>query len=133
MRQGIGIAPGADGDTAIALHHQRGGGNPVDEIAVMADQQHGAVKIIEQFLQQVERFDIEIIGRLIENEQVCRLRHQTGEQQARLLPARKRGDRAAHLLFGEQKILQIAHNMPGRTAHHNLVIPARAANRRVFG
>jgi hypothetical protein len=36
----------------------------------VADDQHGAVIIGDHFLQQVERFEIEIVGRLVEHQQV---------------------------------------------------------------
>ena len=36
----------------------------------------------EQFLQEVERFEVEIVGRLVQHEQVGRLGERAGQHQA---------------------------------------------------
>jgi hypothetical protein len=53
--------------------HQHGGRDAVDEIAVVADQQQRALIVRQQFLQQVERFEIEVVGRFVEDEEIRRL------------------------------------------------------------
>ena len=52
----------------------------------MADQQDRARVVVQQLLQQVERFDIEVVGRLVQHQQIAFARHQLGQQQPRLFP-----------------------------------------------
>ncbi|WP_374139284.1 hypothetical protein [Sphingomonas sp.] len=55
---------------AAPVEAQRDRDGAIEEIAVMADDQHGPVIIANHFLQQIERFEIEIVGRLVEDQQV---------------------------------------------------------------
>ena len=48
----------------------------------MADDQHRAVIIGDDFLQQIERFEVEIVGRFVEHQKVRRPRKFAREQQA---------------------------------------------------
>ena len=72
----------------MAIKRYGGGGDTVDEITVVADQQHGAIIIAKDVLQQVQRFNIQIVGRFIHDQQVRWFRHQLGQQQAGLFAAR---------------------------------------------
>jgi hypothetical protein len=74
-------------------------------------QQNGAFVIGERLLQQVERVHVEIVGRLVEHEQVARLREQLGEQETRALAARQRLHRPVRLPLLEQKIPEIGHDV----------------------
>ena len=89
----------------------------------MADDQHRAVIIGNHFLQQVERFQIQVVGRLVQHQQVGFARKFAREQQARTLPARQR----AHLRLGkawiEQKVLEIAMDMLAHAPHIDPVAP----------
>ncbi len=58
----------------------------------MADEQHGARKVGNQLLEELERFDVEIVGRLVHHEDIGRTREQTREHQAVALAARQRLD-----------------------------------------
>ena len=58
----------------------------------MADDEDGAVIIGDHLLQQVERFEVEIVGRLVEHEQVRAPGEFAREQQPRALAARKGAD-----------------------------------------
>jgi hypothetical protein len=59
----------------------------------VADQQHGAVEAPHQLLQQLQRFDVEIVGRFVEDQHVCRPREQARQQQAVALAAGQRTHR----------------------------------------
>jgi hypothetical protein len=91
----VGIAARDDIDLARPVEAQRERHRAVEEVAVVADDQHGAFIIGDHFLQQVERFEIEIVGRLVEHQQVRLARKFAREQQARALAARQRADRAS--------------------------------------
>src|SRR3546814_7602497 len=62
-----------------------GGGNrrghrAIEEIAIMADKDDGAAIAGDDLLQQVQRFDVEIIGRFVEDQQVRRPCHDRSEE-----------------------------------------------------
>ena len=67
---------------------------PVEEVAVVADDQHRAVIIGDHFLQQVERLQVEIVGRLVEHQQVRAAGELARQQQPRALAAREAADLA---------------------------------------
>ena len=55
----------------------------------MADDDQRARIFAELFLEDFERFDVEIVGRLIEHEQVGRAREQLGKDDAIAFAARQ--------------------------------------------
>ena len=88
----------------------------------MADQKHRAVVVRRAVsCKQIQRLDVEIVGRLVEHQQVRLPRHEPREEQPRLLAARQRADGRAGLRLVEQEVLEIAHHVPGLAAHHHLV------------
>ena len=48
----------------------------------MGDEQEGALKLVELFLEQFECLEVEVIGRLVHDKDVERTREELGEQQA---------------------------------------------------
>ena len=60
----------------------------------MRHQHQRAGKFGEAVFQHFERGDVEIVGRLVEQQQVGGLQHQARDQHARLLAAREAGDAA---------------------------------------
>ena len=98
----------------------------VEEVAVVADQQHGALIVGEHLLQEVERVHVEIVGRLVEDQELARHGHDLGEQQAVALAARERADRALGLARIEQEILEIGAHMTRLAMHHDLIAARRA-------
>ena len=74
----------------------------------MADDQDRAGIVGEQLLQQVERLDVEIVGRLVEHQQVGRQRQRARQHEPAALAARQLADRRAGLLGREQEVLHVA-------------------------
>src|SRR5262249_40026132 len=101
-----------------------------EKIPVMADDQKRTFVACKQFLQEVERFEIEIIGRLIKNEKVGWLSERPREQQPPSLAAREPLDRCARLFWREQKVLHISDDMPALAFDFDKV--AAPAGERVF-
>ena len=52
----------------------------VQKLAVVRNEQHGAVEIAEQFFEQIERLQIEVVCRFVEHEHVCRFEKNFREQ-----------------------------------------------------
>ena len=77
----------------------------------MADEQDRAGIVAEQFLQEIERLDVEIVGRLVEHQQVGRLRQRAREHQPPALAAGQFADRRARLFGREQEVPHVADDM----------------------
>ena len=74
----------------------------------MRDQKQRAVVILKQLFQQFQRLDIQIIGRLIQHQNIGWFGEQTRQQQAIALATRQGFDRRMRALWREQKVAQIA-------------------------
>ena len=81
----------------------------------MADHQHSAFEGQQHFFEQLQGFNVQIVGRFVEDQQVRRLAEQLGQQQARTLTTRQRLDRRAGALRAEQEIAQVAENVAALT------------------
>jgi hypothetical protein len=86
------------------------------------------VIIGDHFLQQVERLEIEIVGRLVEHQQVRRPGEFAREQQPRALAARQRADLRIDHVRLEQEFLEIAMDV---LAHPEHVDPVAALGQHV--
>src|SRR5690606_30341067 len=81
-----------------AIEPHRGGGEVGEEAAVMADDHHGRARAGERLLEVLDRRDVEMIGRLVEEENVRFRRDHPGE---RCTPRLAAGDPRRILLAGE--------------------------------
>ncbi len=99
----------------------------------MADHQHRALEAEQHLFEQFEGFHIEIIGRLVEHQQVGRLAEQLRQQEPCPLTAGQRLDRRARPLRTEQEVAQVAQHVAilpidgdeftafGEVVHHGLL------------
>src|SRR5262249_12261854 len=79
-------------DVARALDREAVRRDAVEEPAVVADDDGAAGEVLERLLQRAQRVDVEIVGRLVEQQHVRpRLEH-LGEVHAVALAARERAD-----------------------------------------
>src|SRR6266849_9345286 len=63
-------------DVALALEGEHVGGDAVEEPAVVADDDGAAGKILQRLLERAQGVDVEVVGGLVEKEQVgARLEH----------------------------------------------------------
>src|SRR5690606_36642108 len=92
---------------AAAVERDGRGGQPVDEVAVVANQDQRALVVGQQVLEQVESVHVEVVGRFVQHQQIGRGRQGAGQQQAVALAARQTADRLAQLLVGEQELLGV--------------------------
>ena len=117
----VGVAAGIFDKPPVALRHHDRGHDPVEKIAVVADQKDGAGIVRDHFLQQIERFEIEVVGRLVEHQEgwtaspaswraaAARARRRTARAPA-CAPARR-----------EQEILHVAHDVPRLAGDRDVV------------
>ena len=94
----------------------------------MADDQHGPRIVADHLLQEVERFKIEIVRRLVQNQQVRGLRQRTGQHQSAALAARQHADRGPRLLGREQEILHVARDMLRLSTDRHIVAAAHRSS-----
>ena len=126
MAQKVGPAARRLDDLATAIEGDGRGGQTVDKVAVVADEDQGAVIVRQHVFEQVQRIHIQIVGRLIEDHQIGGRGQGLGQQEAVTLAARQAGDRLAKLAVAEQEVLGIGGNVAGIAAHHDLVAAIRS-------
>ena len=90
-------------------------GDVVEEVAIVGDRDDRARVLLEEPLQPVDRLGVEVVGRLVEQQQVGVAEEQAGEGHAALLAARERRDvgvvgRAAQ---GVHRDVDVALEAPG--------------------
>ena len=104
-----------EGDAAAAIELQDPLGHVVEEVAVVGDGHHGARVFLEEALQPLDRLGVEVVGGLVEQQQVRMLEQQPAERHAALLAARQDGHlgvvgRAAQRVHGD---VDVALKVPG--------------------
>jgi len=87
-------------------HLPDGRDHAIHEVAVVADGQHRAVEGLEEALQPFHRVDVQMVGRLVQDEQVGRFQQQAAQQGAGALPAGESGQRALVLVRAEAQASQ---------------------------
>src|SRR5271163_353754 len=70
LRDHVGIAAGIFDPASAPLRYEDRSDDPIEKISVVTDQQERAGIVGQQFLQQIERLDVEIVGRLVKYEDV---------------------------------------------------------------
>ena len=82
-------AAGQVAQAAVAEQRDLVVGDPLEEVPVVGDDDEGAGPAVEDVLEGGQRVDVEVVGRLVEDEHV-RLGHQQAQQlQPPPLPARQ--------------------------------------------
>jgi hypothetical protein len=75
----------------------------------------------QHLLQEIEGFEIEIVGGLVEDQEVRRLRQRAGEHQPAALAAGQRLHRRARLLGAEEEVLHVADDVAALAADDDRV------------
>ncbi len=109
----------------VPLEGEHVGRDAVEEPAVVRDDDGAAGEGEERLLERAERVDVEVVRRLVEEEEVAGLLHGAGEVEAVHLAPREVADPL--LLVGP---LEVEHRAPGAAAHlaaadHDLLLAAR--------
>ena len=79
-------------DLAVAFEREHVRGDAVEEPAIVADDDGAAGEVEQRFLERAQRVDVEIVGRLVEQQQVAALLQQLRQVHAVALAARQRAD-----------------------------------------
>ena len=97
----------------------------IHKLTVVANQHHGSLITVDKLFQQLQGFDIQIVCRFIEYQQVTGLEEQARQQQAVTLPARQCPHRRHRAFRMEHKVLQIAQDVARLAVHHHFLFTFR--------
>jgi hypothetical protein len=95
-------------DRAVAREDPGAGDDVVEKRRVVADQQHGPLEVDQQLFEQFQRLAVQIVGRLVEDQEVGGLGEELGQQQPVAFPAGEAADARLGPLGREKKVLEIA-------------------------
>ena len=90
----------------------------------MADHDQRARIAPQHLLEEVERFEVEVVGRLVEHDEIGRFRERPRQHQPGVLSTGKRLDRRPRLLRPEKEILHVADDVPRLAADDHAVATA---------
>ena len=79
-------------NAVAAIELEDPAGDVVEEVAIVRDGDDGARVVLEEALEPGDRFGVEMVGRLVEQQQVRRLQQQAAERHAAPFAARERRD-----------------------------------------
>ena len=74
-------------NAVAAVEFENPFGRVVEEVAIVGDRHHGAGKFLQELLQPVDAFGIEVVGRLVEQQHVGLGQQQPAQRDAALLAA----------------------------------------------
>src|SRR4051812_39884748 len=94
-----------------------------DEVLVVRDEQDRSLELLQRDVQRVDRLEIEVVGRFVEDENVRLLQHDAAEQQARRLAARERLGRLEPFFTAEQHLAEKSVDVLARRVGIELVQP----------
>ena len=109
----------------VAFEREHVGGDPVEEPAVVGDDDGAAGERQQRLLERAQRVDVEVVGRLVEQQQVAAGAQQLGEVEAVALAARELADLL--LLVGalEVEAGDVGAAVDGPVAERDLIGAAR--------
>ena len=98
----------------------------------MTNQQHGAVKGQQNLLQQLQGFDVQIVGGLVEYQQVGWLAEEFRQDCTILFTTGQRFYRRAHTLGTEQEIAEVGYRVPALAVDFDKVLTTADVVYQVF-
>src|SRR5688572_18830024 len=121
----IAVAAGVFLPAARAFEGDRLRDDVVEEGAVVAHQKERARIFLEERFEELERLDVEVVGWLVEDQDIRRAREEAGEQQAIALAARERLHRSARALGREEEIAEVADDVLARAVELDEIAAGR--------
>ena len=88
----------------------------------MADHEDRAAVFQEPVFEEFERFRIEVVGRLVQDQDIGGDAEELRQKQAIAFTAREGADRRQDLVRRKEEILEITHDMPGDAADEDRVV-----------
>src|SRR5689334_21146590 len=82
-------------------HFEDAGGQPINEVTIVRNKNHGAGIFHERVEEYVFGAHIEVVSRLVEQEKICRVQEQAKQGVSAAFSARQHADLLEHVIFGE--------------------------------
>ena len=98
----VAVVAQLHGDRSI-LDHPELGGDGIDEIAVVGDEEDGAFEILQRILEHFLSRNVEMIRRLVEQQQAGVVEHQFGQSHPALLAAAQGPNRFEGIIAAEEQ------------------------------
>ncbi len=89
-------------------HFEDARGKFIDEVAVVRNEDHRSGVFLQRFQQHVLGAHVQVIGGLVEQQEIRRLQQHAGQRVAVALAAREHADALEHVVFGKQETAQQA-------------------------
>ena len=99
-------------------HNPQPVGRQLDQVRVMGDQDHRSLVTVDRLHQRLTAVDVQMVGRLVHQDDVRRLPADQREQQPRLLPTRQRPNPRFRLVLAEAEAAQLGANHRLRRLGH---------------
>ena len=101
------------------------GGELVDEVAIVRDEDQRPAEVLERFEQNVLRVEIQVVGRLVEQQRVRRAQQHPRHRQPRALASRQHSHRLLDVVAGKEKaaedVADVRDHVDRRVAGERLV------------
>src|SRR3954471_15870500 len=107
----VGVSPRILAPHATALGGEGLRDDVVEERAVVRHEEEGAGIVLQRRLEQLERFDVEVVGGFVENQHVGGLREKPRQQKPVSLAAREHAHRRGRAPRREEKVGEVAHDV----------------------
>ena len=130
--QPLGEVGEALGAPVLAGEGEDLGRHAIEQETVVGDQDEGARELEQGLFEHVEGGDVEVVGGLVEHQDVGGEEHQPGEHGARLLAPRELAHRAAQPLGREQEAPCPGGHVEGAPLKLHVVGPAAAQGERLL-
>src|SRR5271165_1140898 len=85
--------------------------NFVDEVVIVGDEQHRAFILLKRDIEGIDGFEVEMVRRLVEDQDIWLLKHELAEEQARGFSARERVGGLETLFTTEEHLPEDAANL----------------------
>src|SRR5258705_4798809 len=105
IREEIGVRTLEIVDMAV-IEMPDAGGNFVEKVVVVGDEENGAFIALERDVERVNGFEIEVVGRLVKNKDVRFEKHQPAKENARGFSARERFDGLGGVIAAEKHLAE---------------------------
>ena len=87
--------------TALAAELQHAVAQSAEKFAIVGDKQHGALEVAQRIEEHFLRHQVEVVGRLVEDQKVGRLQKHARHDEPRLLSSRQGADLLLDLVARE--------------------------------
>src|SRR5216684_8460820 len=111
LAQPVAVAAGVLLPHAAAFGSEGRRDDIVEEGAVVGDEEEGAGVVLERRLEELEGFDVEVVGWLVEDQDVRRTGEEASEEKAVALAAGEHAHRRVGATRREEEVAEVAHDV----------------------